>query len=134
MATCFILLQSGGKIIKQAGDGFLLLTNCVVDNLLAPNGNRRQEYQPTYHELKERRAIERKFEEAELNLKANQIKVEELEFKRLSDLADNAMQLELLQLLAQQQELTQLIERLQQQRLRALQDDDDFVAILMCLN
>jgi len=106
----------------------------VAPVVIAPNGNRRQEYQPTYYELKERRDIERKFEEAELNLKANQIKVETLEFKRLSDLADNAMQLELLQLLAQQQELTQLIERLQQQRLRALQDDDDLIAILMCLN
>ncbi len=29
--TCYILLQNGGKIIKQSGDGFLLLTNCVVD-------------------------------------------------------------------------------------------------------
>lgn len=30
MSTCYILLQNGGRIIKQSGDGFLLLTNCVV--------------------------------------------------------------------------------------------------------
>lgn len=101
---------------------------------LDPNGNRNREYQPTYHELKERREIERKLEEAELNIKANQIRIEELEFKRLRDLADQAMQLELLQLLAQQNELQMMLDALQQQKLRALNDDDEFVALLMCLN
>lgn len=99
----------------------------------APNGNRRQEYQPTYYELQERREIERKFKEAQVELKSTQIKIEALEFKRLRDLADQAMQLELLQLLAQQDKLMRLIERLQQQKLRALQDDDDFIALLMYL-
>jgi hypothetical protein len=28
--TCYILLQTGDRIIKEAGDGFLLLTDCVV--------------------------------------------------------------------------------------------------------
>jgi hypothetical protein len=102
--------------------------------VLAPNGNRRQEYQPTYHELKELRDIERKFEEARLDLKSNQIKIEELEFKRLQDLADKSMQLELLQLLAQQQELVQLIEQLQQQKLRAMNDDSDFIFLMGLLN
>jgi hypothetical protein len=98
---------------------------------LTPNGNGRREYQPTYHELRERREIERKFEEAQLDLKSTQIKIENLEFKRLSDLADRAMQMELLQLLATQHQLQQLIDQLQQQKLRALQDDDDFVMLLM---
>lgn len=103
--------------------------------VLDPNGNRpiRQEYQPTYHELRNQREIERKFEEAQLSLKSTEIKIEQLEFKRLSDLADRAMQLELLQLLAQQHELVQLIEQLQQQRLRALADDEDVLAVLMAL-
>lgn len=99
-----------------------------------PNGNRWREYKPTYHEMRERRAIERKFQEAELDLKSTKIKIEELEFKRLQDLADQAMQLELLQLLAQKHQLTQFIEQLQQQKLRALQDDDDFVMLLMQFN
>ena len=43
------------------------------------------------------------------------------------------MQLELLQLLAQQQELMQFINMLQQQKLRAQADDDDFLALLMYL-
>lgn len=98
---------------------------------LNPNGGARREYRPRYHELREQRAIERRFQEAQLDLKANQIKIEELEFKRLSDLADKSMQLELLQLLARQQQLNQMIEQLQRQKLKALQDDDDFVALLM---
>ncbi len=97
---------------------------------LAPNGGRR-EYQPTYHELRERHRLERQFEEAQLDLKSTEIKIEELEFKRLSDLADRTMQLELLQLLATQHELQQLLDSLQQQKLRALQDDDDFMMLLM---
>jgi len=99
---------------------------------LNPNGGRR-EYQPTYHELREQRAIERRLEEAELNLKATQIKVEELEFKRLSDLADQAMQAELLFLLSQQQELEQILYGLQQQKLRALNEDDELLMLLMAL-
>lgn len=102
--------------------------------IISPNGNRRQEYQPTYYELQNQRAIERQFEEAELDLKANEIKIEELEFKRLRDLADQAMQLELLQLMAQQQELMLLIEELQQQKLRVMRDDDEFVLLMAYFN
>ena len=100
---------------------------------ITPNGNGRREYQPTYHELRNQREIERRFEEAQLSLKSTEIKIEQLEFKRLSDLADRAMQLELLQLVAQQHEWVQLIEQLQQQRLRALADDEDVLAVLMAL-
>jgi len=103
-----------------------------VPVVVAPNGNR-QEYQPTYHEMRERREIERKFEEAKLELKSTEIKIENLEFKRLQDLADQAMQLELLQLLALQNDLTLLIEQLQQQKLRALNDDDEVMFLMMCL-
>ena len=86
-------------------------------------------YKPTKDSL----YIERMIEDVKLNLKSLQIKIDELEFKRLHDLADQAMQMELLQLLSQQQELMQLIEQLQQQKLRALSDDDDIIALLMCL-
>lgn len=101
---------------------------------LPPNGNRFREYKPTYHELKERRAIEQKFREAQLDLKSTQIKIEELEFKRLRDLEDRTMQIELLGLLTQQHQLTQLIEQLQQQKLRALSDDEEVLTLLMYLN
>ena len=100
---------------------------------LAPNGNGRREYQPTYYELKAQRDFERKIENAALDLKATEIKIEELELKRLRDLADRQMQTELLALLAMQNELQQRIQALEQQRLRLLQDDDDFVALLMSL-
>ena len=128
--TCNILLQTGGKIIKQAADGFLLLANCVAD-AIAPNGGARQEYQPTHYELRHRKDIERKFEEAKLDLKATQIKIDNLEFKRLHDLADQALQIELLQLLAQQHQLMQLINQLQQQKLRALNDDEEILMLLV---
>jgi len=100
---------------------------------LTPNGNKWREYQPTYHELRERREIERKFEEARLDLKSVQIKIDELEFKRLSDLADSSMQMELLQLLATQHQLQQLIDQLQQQKLRALQDDEEMMLLMAYL-
>lgn len=102
---------------------------------LDPNGNRPiREYQPTYHELRNRRQLERELEATEISLRITDSKIESLEFKRLHDLADTAMQVELLGLLAQQNELMQLIEQLQQERLRALRDDEELVAILMCLN
>lgn len=100
---------------------------------LTPNGNRKREYQPTYYELQQRRAIEREFEKAELDLKSNQIKIEDLEFRRLRDLADESMQKELLLLIIQQNELQQLFNRLHQQKLKALSDDDEFLMLLMCL-
>lgn len=102
---------------------------------LDPNGNRPlKEYQPTYHELRNLRAIEREFEDAQISLRITDSKIESLEFKRLHDLADQAMQAELLGLLAQQNELMQLLEKLQKERLRVLRDDEEIVAILMCLN
>lgn len=131
MAECFRLLEDGSFRLLESG-GFRLLEICEDDNL-APNGNRKREYQPTYYELQQSREIERKLEETQLNLKAAEIKIETLEFKRLSDLADQAMQMELLQLLALQNQLQEQLEQLQQQRLRALQDDDDMVFLMAYL-
>jgi len=103
---------------------------------LDPNGNRptRREYQPTYHELRNRRELEREVEATEISLRITDSKIESLEFKRLHDLADTAMQVELLGLLAQQNELMQLLEQLRQQRLGLLREDEELIAILMCLN
>lgn len=112
-----VVFDTGGEPVEQ----------------LTPNGNKWREYQPTYHELRERREIERKFEEARLDLKSVQIKIDELEFKRLSDLADSSMQMELLQLLATQHQLQQLIDQLQQQKLRALQDDEEMMLLMAYL-
>lgn len=132
---CFRLTEDGGYRILENGLDFRVVEICgVIPITNDPNGNRQiYEYQPTYHELRERREIERKFEEAQLDLKAKQIRIEDLEFKRLHDLSDQAMQMELLQLLAQQYELQQLLEQLQQQKLRALNEDDEFVFLMTCL-
>jgi hypothetical protein len=99
-----------------------------------PNGGARREYQPYYYELQNRRKLERKFEEAELDLKATENKIEALEFKRTRDLADESMQEELLALLTRQNELIKIINDLQQQKLMVMKDDEDFIAILMYLN
>jgi hypothetical protein len=103
-------------------------------NALTPNGGARREYQPYYYELQNRRKIERKFEEAELDLKATENKIEALELKRTRDLADESMQEELLALLTRQNELIRIINDLQQQKLMVMRDDEDFIAILMYLN
>ena len=101
---------------------------------LTPNGGARREYIPYQYELQNARKIERKFEEAELDLKATENKIEALELKRTRDLADEAMQAELLMLLAEQNRLMQLIETLRQQKLRVLRDDEEFLTLLMYLN
>ncbi|MCA6393434.1 MAG: hypothetical protein IM607_18830 [Cytophagales bacterium] len=98
-----------------------------------PRGYKR-EYQPYYYELQNRRKIERKFEEAELDLKVTKNKIEALELKRTRDLADESMQEELLALLTRQNELIEIINNLQQQKLMVMRDDEDFIAILMYLN
>ena len=100
----------------------------------APNGGARREYQPYHYELQNRREIEKKFKEVELDLRAATIKIEALELKRTRDLADEAMQAELLMLIAEQNRLMQLIETLRQQKLRVLRDDEEFLTLLMYLN
>ena len=101
---------------------------------ITPNGGARREYQPYHYELQNRRDIEKRFKEAELDLRAATIKIETLERKRTRNLADEKMQAELLMLLAEQNRLMQLIEVLRQQKLRVLKDDEEFLALLMYLN
>jgi len=130
---CARLLEDGSYRLLEDGS-YRILEICDDAPLFAPNGNReRREYQPTYYELQTQRDIERKFEEARLELKSTETKIENLEFRRLRDLADQAMQAELLRLLMAQQELQALIAALEQQKLMALNDDEDFLTLLMCL-
>jgi hypothetical protein len=106
----------------------------IINLDFTPNGGARREYQPYFYELQNLREIENKFKEAELDLRAATIKIEALELKRTRDLADEAMQAELLMLLAEQNRLMQLIETLRQQKLRVLRDDEEFLTLLMYLN
>jgi hypothetical protein len=110
-----------------------LVTGTSGGQTLTPNGGARREYQPTTYELIERRKIEREFEKAQLKLKTTENKIQTLEVKRARDLADEAMQIELLGLLTQQNELMQLIDKLQQQKLRIINDDDEVMLLLMRL-
>jgi len=72
--------------------------------------------------------------EAENAARAVQYKLDDLEFRRLRDLADESMQLELLALLQQQQDLQNLLVELELQRLIRQRNEDDLLVILMCLN
>ena len=108
---------------------------------LIPNGNnggRNREYQPYAYELQNNQAIaDRQREdklEAENEARAVQYKLDDLEFRRLRDLADESMQLELLALLQQQQDLQNLLVELELQRLIRQRNEDDLLVILMCLN
>ena len=105
---------------------------------LIPNGGRNREYQPYAYELQNNQAIaDRQREdklEAENEARAVQYKLDDLEFRRLRDLADESMQLELLALLQQQQDLQNLLVELELQRLIRQRNEDDLLVILMCLN
>jgi hypothetical protein len=133
-AGAYTIIAEGGVYTYSGNDANLIYTGQQPDAVGGgnPKGYKR-EYQPTYYELKNRRDIERKFQEAELSLKVVESKIEAVEIKRNRDLADEALQIELIALLSEQDELEQLLQRLQQQRLMALRDDDEVLSLLMHL-
>jgi hypothetical protein len=102
-----------------------------------PNGNRRREYQPYTYELQKSHAERLKFKEREdailLEIKAAELKVEVLEFRRLKRLADQKMQQELLKLLSEQQKLLLLLDNLRMQEQNRLRDEDDIFILLLSL-
>lgn len=106
---------------------------------LSPNGNsdRLREYTPTYYELENTRQKLKKFKDAEkeveLGLASIQYKIEELEFERLRDLADEKMQLQLISLLKEQQIMQQILKELIIQKERARREEDDLMMLLMSL-
>ena len=63
--------------------------------------------------------------ESERSIRANQYRIEDLEFRRLRDLSNVLMQTELLALLTEQQA--------QLNKLTALRNEQDFLVLLMCL-
>lgn len=101
------------------------------------NGNSVEPYQSSSHELqrirKEQLAFTRKIDEVKTEQRAVDYKLEDLEFRRLRDLADENMQLELLLLLQRQQELQNLLAEYEQQRLRRIIEEDDIIVLSMCL-
>lgn len=106
---------------------------------LAPNGNRPRdwEYTPTHYELENhRRKLEQYKDsqrEAEVELVAVQYKIEDLELKRLRDLADETMQMQLLGLLKEQQIIQQILVELQIKKERWRREEDDILILLLSL-
>lgn len=102
---------------------------------LLPNGGARRDYVPAYYELENVRKKLQEFKdkerEAELELLSINYKLEELELKRLRDLADESLQLELISLLKQQQIYQQIYNELQIQRMRG--EDDEILMLLACM-
>jgi hypothetical protein len=110
--------------------------NVGLGAVATPNGNRKREYSPYAYELQHRRAMELRFkereEEAEAEIVQLKYKIDELELKRLRDLADEAMQAELLVLLKEEQRLMKLLADLQAKELARRKDEDSFLVLLMC--
>jgi hypothetical protein len=108
-----------------------------VPDIFAPNGGARRDYQPTSYELQNHRrkleAFKDSEREAELELKAVEYKIEDLEFRRLHDLADENMQLQLIALLKEQQILNQLLLEIQARKEQWRRDDDEILILLMSL-
>jgi hypothetical protein len=130
----YTIIADGGVYSYSGNNANFLYTGQQPDAVGGGNPRSyKREYQPTTYELIERRKIEREFEEAQLKLKTTENKIKTLEVKRARDLADEAMQVELLGLLTQQNELMQLIKELQQQKLRIINDDDEVMLLLMRL-
>lgn len=130
----YTIIAEGGVYTYSGNNANLIYTGQQPDAVGGgnPKGYKR-EYQPYYYELQNRRKIEEKVQEVELDLKATENKIETLEIKRTRDLADEAMQIELVNLLTKQNELMQLIKELQQQKLRVLNDDEEVMMLLMRL-
>lgn len=125
------------------GNGFQLVAFQTVfggsqpANTNNPNGGspyRDKEYQPTQYELMHRAELEKKLQTTKLDIKDNSREIERLELKRLRDLADQKMQLELLALLREEQRLRELFAVLQEQELIRMRQDDDMLVLLMCAN
>ena len=117
--------QSGYQIVKSG----------AIDVIPAYNGNSIQEYQSSAHELaniaKETAKYAEKIQETKTEQRAVEYKLEDLEFRRLKDLADEQMQLELLMLLQEQQRLELLLLDLQHKELILRRNEDDFLVLMM---
>ena len=110
----------------------------ITTKIPAPNGNSNNEpYQSSSHQIqqfnKESAKYTDKILEVENDVRAVEYRLEDLEFRRLRDLADEAMQMELLQLLQEQQQLQLLLLDLQQKELMMLREEDDFLVLLMAV-
>lgn len=88
-------------------------------------------YHPYHLELQKIQELEEKTKKAKINLKKTEVKIENLEAERLMDLANQAKQKELIILLKKQKELEQFIQKLEQQKLKLIKDDEDFLSVLM---
>ena len=112
-----------------------ILSGGAVPAPPAPNGNRRIEYTPTSYELENARRKLQKFKdeerEAKVELLSIDYKLEELELRRLRDLADESLQLELIALLRQQQIFQQIYNELQNQRM--MEEDNELLILLASL-
>ena len=111
----------------------------VVTAALNPNGGSPyRDYTPSYYEVENHRrkieAFRDSEREAEVQLKSINYKLEELELRRLKDLADETMQLELIALLKEQFIINEILKELQIKKAAMMRDDDDMLIILMSMS
>lgn len=107
------------------------------ESALKPNGGAIRYYTPSYYEIANHRkkleAIRDSEREAEIQLVQLQYKIEELELKRLRNLADEAMQMELILLLREQFIINEVLKELQARKELWRQQDDDLLILLMSI-
>jgi chromosome segregation ATPase len=102
---------------------------------LTPNGGAPEPYQSSSHQIqqfnKESAKYAEKIQQVKTEARAVEYKLDDLEFRRLKDLADEAMQLELLLLLQEQQNLQLLLVDLQEKESMMRMLDDEFLILIM---
>ena len=106
---------------------------------LTPNGGSPyRDYTPTHYEIENHKKKIAQFKEsereAELQLKSVQFKIEDLEFRRLRNLADESMQIELIALLKEQFIVNEILKELQIKKAAMMRDDDDILVLLMSMS
>lgn len=110
----------------------------VVTAALTPNGGSPyRDYTPSYYEVENHRkkieAFKDSEREAEIQLKAVQYKIEDLELRRLRNLADETLQLELIALVKEQFIINEILKELQIKKAAMMRDEDDMLILLMSL-
>ena len=111
----------------------------VVTAALNPNGGSPyRDYTPSYYEVENHRrkieAFRDSEREAEVQLKSINYKLEELELRRLRNLADETMQLELIALLKEQFIINEILKELQIKKAAMMRDEDDMLIILLSMS
>lgn len=114
-------------------DPLVFDTNCNINGGAKEVKYSRQSYELGKFEYEEKQRLEAQQRENKTELETNEAEIQALEAKRLNDLADQVLQLELLDLFKQQQELLERQRHIEEMLLFWIREEDDLMAILYSL-